>query len=175
VTSQKEAAIQTYMESVETFVKKLNDGELVGCYGEVVRELKARKIITNKNITGELGEYLVINHYCNTPNLTRLQRAPTGTKNVDALSTQGDRYSIKTITSKTTGSFYDLEPKGSATKDRQVFEFLIIAILDENFVLNKILELGWDEFIKFKTWNSRMNNWNVTVTQKLISEVKNIL
>ena len=56
-----------------------------------------------------------------------------------------------------------------------MFEFLIIAILDENFVLNKILELDWDDFIKFKTWNSRMNNWNVTVTQKLISEVKNVL
>jgi hypothetical protein len=160
------------MSNVSSFVKDLDDGNLVGCYGEVVKELKARKIITNKNITGELGEHLVINHYCNTPTLAKLQRAPTGTKNVDALSTQGDRYSIKTITSKTTGSFYDLEPKGSSKKDKQVFEFLIIAILDENFVLSKILELDWDDFIKFKTWNSRMRNWNVVVTQKLMSEVK---
>lgn len=160
------------MTGLKTLVQNLDDSDLVGCYGEVVRELKARKIITNKNITGELGEYLVINHYCSTPSLTKLQRAPAGTKNVDALSTQGDRYSIKTITSKTTGSFYDLEPKGSANKDRQVFEFLIIAILDESFVLSKILELKWDDFIKFKSWNSRMKNWNVVVTQKLISEVK---
>ena len=91
---------------------------------------------------------------------------------MDALSTQGDRYSIKTITSKTTGSFYDLEPKGSTTKDKQVFEYLVIAILDENFVLDKILELEWDDFIQHKSWNSRMKNWNVVVTQKLISEVK---
>ena len=160
------------MSNVSSFVKDLDDGNLVGCYGEVVKELKARKIITNKNITGELGEHLVINHYCNTPTLAKLQRAPTGTKNVDALSTQGDRYSIKTITSKTTGSFYDLEPKGSSKKDKQVFEFLIIAILDENFVLSKILELDWSDFIKFKTWNSRMRNWNVVVTQKLKSEVR---
>jgi hypothetical protein len=160
------------MTTVSSIVENLDDADLVGCYGEVVRELKARKIITNKNITGELGEYLVINHYCNTPTLTRLQRAPAGTKNVDALSTQGDRYSIKTITSKTTGSFYDLEPKGSSTKDKQVFEYLVIAILDENFVLDKILELEWDDFIQHKSWNSRMKNWNVVVTQKLISEVK---
>lgn len=160
------------MSAVNKFIRDLDDGNLVGCYGEVVRELKARKIITNKNITGELGEYLVINHYCNTPTLTRLQRAPAGTKNVDALSTQGDRYSIKTITSKTTGSFYDLEPKGSTTKDKQVFEYLVIAILDENFVLDKILELEWNDFIQHKSWNSRMKNWNVVVTQKLISEVK---
>ena len=160
------------MSNVSSFVKDLDDGNLVGCYGEVVKELKARKIITNKNITGELGEHLVINHYCNTPTLAKLQRAPTGTKNVDALSTQGDRYSIKTITSKTTGSFYDLDPKGSSKKDKQVFEFLIIAILDENFVLSKILELDWSDFIKFKTWNSRMRNWNVVVTQKLKSEVR---
>lgn len=160
------------MSDVSSFVKDLDDGKLVGCYGEVVKELKARKIITNKNITGELGEHLVINHYCNTSTLAKLQRAPPGTKNVDALSTQGDRYSIKTITSKTTGSFYDLKPKGSSRKDKQVFEFLIIAILDENFVLSKILELDWNDFIKFKTWNSRMRNWNIVVTQKLISEVK---
>jgi len=160
------------MRKVSSFVKDLNDGDLVGCYGVVVKELKSRKIITNKNITGELGEHLVINHYCNTPTLAKLQRAPTGTKNVDALSTQGDRYSIKTITSKTTGSFYDLEPKGSDKEDKQVFEFLIIAILDENFVLSKILELNWEDFIFFKSWNKRMKNWNVVVTKKLLSDVK---
>ena len=104
--------------------------------------------------------------------MAKLQRAPTGTKNVDALSTQGDRYSIKTITSKTTGSFYDLEPKGSDKEDKQVFEFLIIAILDENFVLSKILELNWEDFIFFKSWNKRMKNWNVVVTKKLLSDVK---
>mgnify|MGYP003984622857 FL=1 len=160
------------MSSVNSLVTKLTDSDLVSSYGEVVKQLKSRGIITNKNITGELGEYLVINHYCETPNLTKLQRAPTGTKNVDALSTQGDRYSIKTITSKTTGSFYDLGPKGSSEKDKQVFEYLIIAILDENFALDTILELNWEDFIRHKSWNSRMKNWNVVVTKKLISVVK---
>ena len=159
------------MSSVKTFLTKLTDSELVSCYGEVVKHLKSRRIVNNKNITGELGEYLVINFYCETPTLAKLQRAPSGTKNVDALSSQGDRYSIKTITSKTTGSFYDLEPKGSSRKDKQVFEYLIIAILDENFALQTILELTWRDFIKHKSWNSRMKNWNVVITQKLISEV----
>ena len=161
-----------FVTPISTVISKLNNVELVNSYGAVVKELKRRGIVTNKNITGELGEYLVIEHYTNTSNIPKLQRAPTGTKNVDALSTQGDRYSIKTITSKTTGSFYDLEPKGSTVSDTKVFEYLIIAMLDDNFALSMILELSWEDFIKHKSWNSRMRNWNVVVTKKLVREVE---
>ena len=35
-----------------------------------------------------------------------------------------------------------------------------------------ILELTWDDFFKFKKFNKRMNNYNISVTNKLIEEVK---
>ena len=35
--------------------------------------------------------------------------APVGTENIDAISRKGDRYSIKSTSSNTTGVFYGLE------------------------------------------------------------------
>ena len=116
---------------IKSFLSSLNDEALVGSYGQLIKELRGRGIVTNKNVTGELGEHMVIDRYSITPGLPKLRRAPAGTKNVDALSSRGDRYSIKTVTSKTTGSFYDLEPKGSTLRDTPVFEYLVVAVLDD--------------------------------------------
>jgi len=56
---------------------------------------------------GEFGERLAIQYFQQTPGLPKLQPAPKGTKNVDALSRNGDRYSIKAIcTAKKTGTVY---------------------------------------------------------------------
>ena len=118
---------------------------------------------------------MVIDRYSITPGLPKLRRAPAGTKNVDALSSRGDRYSIKTVTSKTTGSFYDLEPKGSTLRDTPVFEYLVVAVLDDYYQLVKLLEFDWNKFIKHKSWNSRMKNWNLILTQKVVADAKDVL
>lgn len=71
--------------------------------------------------------------------------------------------------SGTTGSFWDPE---SIEKNNQKFHFLIIVILDENYGVEKILELTWEDFMKYKKYNKRMNNYNITVTKTLINQVK---
>jgi len=151
---------------------KLSDNELVDSYSEVIDQLKKRKIIDTKNVTGDLGQYLAIRYYCNTPSLPNLFKANTGTKGIDAISRKGERYTIKTTTGKTTGAFWDLQPPNSKKKDRRIFEYVIIVLLDDNYTLKKIIELNWKQFLKLKRWHNYMKTWNMSVTKKLEKEGK---
>jgi hypothetical protein len=45
-------------------------------------------------------------------------------------------------------------------------------ILDNRYSLDSILELTWDDFFKFKKFNKRMNNYNISLTNKLFDEVR---
>ena len=76
-------------------LKKFNPAELFSIYSDILDELKKREIITTKNIVGEMGEYLVIDYFNNNSNLPNLSKAPVSTKNIDAISNEGKRYSIK--------------------------------------------------------------------------------
>jgi len=71
-----------------------------------------------KNLLGDLGEYLAIEHFNNTAGMFNLQAATTGTQNIDAISRNGDRYSIKATTGNLTGVFYGLEPPDSDIPDK---------------------------------------------------------
>jgi hypothetical protein len=155
-------------------LKKLSDEalmQLISPSSNVIKELKNRKIIRTKNIVGEIGEYYAIKFYNKLKNLPNLTLAPPGVKNVDALSRDGEIYSIKCISSLngTTGSFWDPE---SIVKNNQKFHFLIIVILDENYGVEKILELTWEDFMKYKKYNKRMNNYNISITKTIINQVK---
>jgi hypothetical protein len=153
-------------------INKLETKELIAAYSEIIFQLKERKIIRSKNLLGDLAEFLVIDYYCNTPKLPNLQTAPTGTKNVDALSRNGERYSIKATTGNLTGSFWGLNPPDDPTPDLKKFEYLIIACFDENLKLNKILQATWETFIKHKSWNKTMRCWKITTTKKFINDCK---
>ena len=156
-------------------LSKLDDFELIKTYGLLIEELKSRKIIRTKNIIGDLGEYLVIDFYNRNPNLPKLQFAPTGTENIDAISRKGERYSIKSTSAKTTGVFYGLNPPDTIEKDEKKFEFVIIVEFDENYNLSKIIELDWDKFLVFKKWHKRMQAWNLTITKEMLSNSKIVL
>ncbi|WP_257008195.1 hypothetical protein [Bacillus sp. FJAT-45350] len=117
---------------------------------------------------GDLGEYFAINYYSKTVGLPKLQFAPIGTQNIDAISVNGDRYSIKSTTGKTTGVFYGLEEPESKVHDKQKFEYVLVVVFNENFILEKIIELPWILFLKYRKWHSRVRAWNLTITQKLL-------
>lgn len=153
-------------------VEKLSVDELLGLYSQIIKSLKNRKVIRTKNFVGEIGEYLAIRYYNSTPNLPNLQAAPVGTENIDAISRAGKRYSIKTVSGKTTGVFYGLEPQGSATKDEQKFEYVIICVLNDEWELDRIYELDWDTFLKHKHWHSRMSAWNLSLSKGLIADAE---
>lgn len=147
---------------------KMTDKEVITLYSDVIKELKGRDIIRTNNVVGDLGEHLAIEVYNNNTSLPNLAPAPVGTENIDAISKKGDRYSIKSTTSNTTGVFYGLEPKGSTKEDTKKFEYVLICRFDSDYTLHMVLELTWDQFVKYKRWHSRMRAWNLSLTKELI-------
>jgi hypothetical protein len=141
--------------------------ELVGIYSDVIKELRTRGILRTNNVIGELGEYLVMEYYLKDPKLPTLSGLPVGTQNVNAISQDGMRYSIKSISSSTTGAFYGLEPPESKKVNKPLFEFLVICKFGINYEVEGIYQLSWDEFLKYKKWNSHMQAWNIQLTQKV--------
>lgn len=156
-------------------LEELKNDELINLYSNCIKELKNREIIRTKNITGELGEYIAVDFYNKTPNLPNLQFAPPSTENIDAISRKGERYSIKTITNKgSTSVFYGLPSVELDEIPTQKFEYVIIVKLNDDFELENILELTWEQFLENKRWHSRMNAWNLSYSKKLITKAKTI-
>lgn len=126
-------------------------------------ELKKRSI---KFSVGDWGEIVAIKHFNDTPRLPKLQKAPIGTKNVDALSRSGDRYSIKTIKDGSkTGTVYP-DPED---KDRQLFEYMVIVLLDDFYELNALYRFSWKQFLEIRLWDKTMNAWYVSASKKALS------
>ena len=157
------------MNIKELSVKEL--AKLLSPSSDAYVELKRREVLRTKNIVGELGEYYAVDFYVNNSRLPNLSIAPPGVQNVDALSRNGEMYSIKAVTSRngTTGSFWDPD---SINKNEKKFHYLLIVILDDAYSLDMILELTWEDFFEHKKYNKRMNNFNISLTKKLISSVK---
>lgn len=153
---------------------RLNDTELIGAHSDIIRLLKERGIIHSKNVIGDLGEYLAIKYYCDTPNLPKLQPAPPNTKNVDAISINGDRYNIKATTGRVTSAFWALNPPNSKDIEQQKFEFVVVVMFDDSLSLKRINELTWEQFLQYKRWNSRMGAWNLPITQHLLNNTRTV-
>lgn len=145
------------------------DTELLSAYGELIRELTKRSIIISWNVVGDLGKHIAISYYCEQRHLTNLSRTPTGTRNVDAISSQGDRYSIKSTTRGTTSPFWGLEPPSSEVPQDRIFEFVLIVVFSKSLELLHINEVTWDQFLQFRRWHSRMQAWTLSVTKRLLT------
>ena len=141
--------------------------ELISLYSQTIKELKRRGVLRTKNVIGELGEYLVLEHYDRDPNLPNLNVVPVGTKNINAISQNGERYSIKSTSGNVTGVIYGLEPQGSSVVDKPLFEYVIVCKLDDDCELEGIYQLSWDAFQKHKKWHSRISAWNIAVTKAM--------
>lgn len=149
-----------------------SEQELVHAYSNLLTEMRKRGIIRSKNVTGDLGEFIAVDHYCKTRGLPKLQFAPPSTKNIDAISVDGDRYSIKTLTTNTTGAFYGIPHAAKIEDVKQGFEYLIIVKLDDNFSPVLILEMDWSTFFKHKHWHSRINAHNIILTKEVLDDSK---
>lgn len=141
---------------------ELSDDELILLRANLGPEMRTRGIVDS---VGSVGEKLAIDHFTSTPGLPRLQLAPTGTKNVDALSRNGDRFSIKTVCEGSkTGTIYP-DPDD---EDKQLFEFILIVKLDESWSLQSIHQMSWTEFVNVRSWDKRMNAWYVGYSKRAL-------
>ncbi len=151
----------------------LSDYYLWLIYGFVIKELKKRNLIRTRNIVGERGEFLAIDVYDNTKGMPKLQAAPKGAQNVDAISRKGDRYSIKTISlpGSTTGVFYGVGDLDDEIQEKK-FEYVIVVLIDGEYNLSKVIEVTWEQFIKYRKWHKTMRAWNLSLTRDLYNEAK---
>ncbi len=143
---------------------KISDDEIISLRIAIDKEFKRRKI---KFSSGEYGEKTAIDFFNKTPRLDNLLKARTGTKNVDALSRKGDRYSIKTIKDgNKSGTVYpDREEK-----DKQLFEYLLLVLLNDEYELKGLYRFSWKKFWELKQWDKTMNAWYISKTQKALNE-----
>lgn len=152
-----------------TEIKSMSDEELIRLRAALEVEMRLRKIAFS---IGDVGEDLAIKYFNSTPSLPNLKAASTGTKNVDALSRNGERYSIKTIwKAKKTGTIYP-DPND---KEKQLFEFLLIAQLNDDLALKSIHQFSWHEFTEVRSWDSRMSAWYIGCSAKNLKQGKSIL
>lgn len=150
-------------------IKSMSDEDIIRYRAALEVEMRQRGLGFS---VGQIGEALVIEHFNSTPGLPNLLRAPAGTKNVDALSRNGDRYSIKTIWhAKKTSTIYP-DPND---KEKQLFEFLLIAQLNDDLTLKSIHQFSWYEFTELRSWDSRMSAWYIGCSAKNLQHEKSIL
>ena len=141
---------------------KITDEGLLLLRASLRAEMRKRGIADS---VGAVGEQLAIEHFRKTPGLPKLQMAPRGTKNVDALSRNGDRFSIKTVCEGSkTGTIYP-EPED---RDKQLFEHILIVKLAEDWSLQSIHQLAWADFVKVRSWDKRMNAWYVAISGRTL-------
>lgn len=144
------------------FAEQSNE-DLVLLRAHLRAEMRRRGIADS---VGTVGEQLAIDCFRKTPGLPKLQLAPRGTKNVDALSRNGDRFSIKTVCEgKKTGTIYP-EPDD---REKQLFEYVLIVILAEDWSLKSIHQLAWADFVRVRSWDKRMNAWYVAISGRTLS------
>lgn len=111
---------------------------------------------------------VTIDCYNKNPTLPKLQAASVGTKNVDAIIRNVERYTIKSATTNVTGVFTGLDFGKDEFPNNQYFEYVVICKFnDENRLLNIYL-LDWNSFLKHKSWRSRTKGWNLVITKELI-------
>ncbi len=147
----------------------LSDDELIALRAALEVEMRKRGIAFS---VGDIGEKGAIEHFRKTPGLPNLQAAPTGTKNVDALSRNGDRYSIKTIwKGKKTGTIYP-DPD---SPNRQLFEYLLVVRLGKEMTVESIHEFTWLEFLGARCWDKRMSAWYVPISVKSMTKSTRIV
>ncbi|MDB4892076.1 MAG: hypothetical protein JWL61_3931 [Gemmatimonadetes bacterium] len=121
---------------------------------------------------GDIGERLAIAHFRSTSGLPNLQLAPRGTKNIDALSRDGERYSIKSVChGKKTGTIYP----DSSDPEKQLFEYLLIVQLGKDWALVSIHSLSWEVFRDVRSWDKRMNAWYVALSRRTLAAAKEVI
>ncbi|MGH0275908.1 hypothetical protein NKZ35_25320 [Sinorhizobium meliloti] len=147
-------------------LETLSDQQLVRLRARIHREMKRRKLPVT---VGSVAERLAIDYFNTSRGCPNLQEAPPGTSNVDALSRKGERYSIKAIQQgRKTGTIYpDRDDPG-----KQLFEYLLVVRMDEDWGLQAIYELDWALFVKLRSWDIRMNAWYVGGSARTLAQAR---
>lgn len=145
-------------------IKKISDADLTELRASIEIEMKSRGLAYS---VGDIGEMLAIKYFCQSKSLPNLLAAPVGTKNVDALSRDGDRYSIKTrLNSKKTSAIY-LDEK---QPEKQLFEFILLVKINDRYELESIYQFSWKKFFTLKSFDKRMSASYLSCSRSILSQ-----
>lgn len=149
--------------TITSELASLDDLRLLELRAAIDREARSRGLCFN---VGEIGEKLAIELFKKRADLPVLAPAPRGTKNIDAISREGNRYSIKTLQrAKKTGTIYP-DP---LNKDRILFEFILVVQIRDDFSLERIVEFDWEQFCSVRSWDIRMNAWYIARSHRALN------
>jgi hypothetical protein len=148
--------------SIQVDLAGMSDDALVFLRAGLDSQMRKRRIAFS---VGGVGERLAIEHFLHNPRLPKLQLAPPGTKNVDALSRNGDRYSIKAYcNAKKTGTIYP-DPDD---RDKQLFEYLLIVRMASDWSLQSFVSVKISPNDEVFNARNCCRNHIVHVREKLI-------
>lgn len=165
------------INAIITMIEKSSTDDVLRVISIAREELKNRKVIRTNNLVGDIGEYKAIEFYNNLPSLPNLKAVDVGTKCVDAINMNNERYSIKATTinrksNNRTGVFNGLNDKGSNLPEKQLFEYVIIVLLKNDLSTEAIYELDWKAFLSLKKWSNSKRTWYLNVNEELKSKSK---
>ncbi|MBP3983601.1 hypothetical protein J5837_04105 [Pseudoxanthomonas helianthi] len=149
-------------------LRELGVQELLDLRAEIEKELASRGL---SSAVGDIGERLAIEYFAKRPDLPVLVPAPRGTKNIDALSRRGERYSIKTLQrARKTGTIYP-DPEENC---HPMFEYMLIVLLSNRYELQKLYRLSWDQFVQLRSWDRRMHAWYVARSGRVLDAAEDL-
>jgi len=183
-SSIKEKAIvlkEKYSNNAEFKIKKINfakgrltnffefeELELVQLYSDLIMEMKKRHMIRSMKVTGDIGEYYAEEFFREKyPELDFKLFVNQSMKHNDAIDKNGNKYQIKTTTTKDTGDFKDI-----TAKDKKIFDFLLVCKLDEYLNLEAIYKLTWEDFWKVKISRNILGAYKVTLNTNFLNNAE---
>lgn len=150
----------------------LDESTLIKMFVNVRTAMKTKQIIRTNNVIGDLGERQAIQFYNSHPELPNLKPLEIGTKHVDAVNIHNERYSIKATSTSRTSIFWGLNSLDCKLPQEQIFEYVIIIMLNDDLLPRAIYELNWETFLEFRIWSGFNKAWYLNVTDKLKKNAK---
>ena len=124
---------------------------------------------SNKNL-GNAGEFYVLAQLAQRGYIAG--KTDDGQTLIDVIATDPESLNTVNIQVKTRTIDGKISSWLMSEKNEKVFEYLLIVVLDDDYDVLSVLQLTWDDFMEHKKYNSRMENYNISLTKKLISSVE---
>lgn len=148
---------------------KSNDDFLLKLLNGVHKELQKRNMIRSKNIVGDLAEYYVMSYFNKNKNLPDLEMVTQSNRGYDLIDKNNKRYQVKGITQYKTSNFHisNIEDLG--------FDYIIVAKLDDNFLIEKMYILDAIHFDSVKMRRKGTNTYYININNRFKQLAKELV